>query len=352
MDDSDYSSLGPVYQVFSGAVHTRFEHSLGVGYMVQTMMEHFKQIQQSELLIDDIDKQNVVIAGLCNDLGQGIYSHFFDRLLIPTLDPKLKWDYKDASIMMLDSLIDKNNIDLDDKDLKQIKELIRGQYDSSKSCINPSKAWLFDLQRYNMFKQVYCHKVCQAVSLMFLDALVNVNPHYQFIQNLTNPDAYFNFTDPIIKYIASNKSKPEFQISQQILQRISKRDLYKFVGEKLMDTQDYMKISDKINIQDLINCQDPSDGNFLKQDDVSLYQFGINYGYGIQNPVDLVQFYERSTTINEGTGILSETYQNNRLSLMPNQFSESYIRLFVKQEKNLKTAQDAFKKYFEKHIGI
>ena len=39
----DIRQLGSAYKVFPGAIHTRFEHSLGVGYMAQTMMEHFQE---------------------------------------------------------------------------------------------------------------------------------------------------------------------------------------------------------------------------------------------------------------------------------------------------------------------
>jgi len=65
----EIKQLGVVYYVFPGAIHTRFEHSLGVGYMAQTMMEHFLQNQKEELAINDRDKDIIVMAGLCNDLG-------------------------------------------------------------------------------------------------------------------------------------------------------------------------------------------------------------------------------------------------------------------------------------------
>jgi hypothetical protein len=37
--------------------------------MAQTMMEHFLQNQKDELAINDRDKDIIVMAGLCNDLG-------------------------------------------------------------------------------------------------------------------------------------------------------------------------------------------------------------------------------------------------------------------------------------------
>ena len=41
----------------------------------------------------------------------------------------LKWDYKDASQMMLKYLIDENHIDIDSGDLKKVCELIRGRHE-------------------------------------------------------------------------------------------------------------------------------------------------------------------------------------------------------------------------------
>ncbi len=65
----EIKQLGVVYYAFPGAVHSRFEHSLGVGYMAQTMMEHFLASQKEELAIDERDKDIIIMAGLCNHLG-------------------------------------------------------------------------------------------------------------------------------------------------------------------------------------------------------------------------------------------------------------------------------------------
>jgi HD superfamily phosphohydrolase len=91
------------------------------------------------------------MAGLCNDLGQGIYSHLFDRHLVPTLAPTLKWDYKDASVMMFEHMIDQNNLEIDEYQRKRVCELIRGTPSSCQGAIGGSstelkkKAWLFDI---------------------------------------------------------------------------------------------------------------------------------------------------------------------------------------------------------------
>lgn len=40
----DLYQLGSLNMVFPGATHTRFAHSLGVGYLAQKQMRHFKEV--------------------------------------------------------------------------------------------------------------------------------------------------------------------------------------------------------------------------------------------------------------------------------------------------------------------
>lgn len=85
------------------------------------------------------------MAGLCNDLGQGVHSHFFDRMLIPSFAPDLKWSYKDASVMLLENMIDQNNIEFDSPNLKKVIELINGPSSDTTSYFPKEKGWLFDI---------------------------------------------------------------------------------------------------------------------------------------------------------------------------------------------------------------
>lgn len=85
-----------------------------------------------------------------------------------------------------------------------------------------------------------------------------------------------------------------------------------------------MQIS-AVTEQDVVNCQD--DDGSLQATDIILHKYSLNFGCGEQNPVEVVQFYKakaRSTL------------------LMPEEFSEYYVRLFVKEEKNQLPAQRAF----------
>ena len=78
--------------VFPGAIHNRFEHSLGTAYLCERQMEALKEnhisMQVSKLSqqgpnfsapFTDKEHECLVLAGLFHDLGHGIYSHLFDR---------------------------------------------------------------------------------------------------------------------------------------------------------------------------------------------------------------------------------------------------------------------------------
>ncbi|XP_047953112.1 deoxynucleoside triphosphate triphosphohydrolase SAMHD1-like isoform X3 [Salvia hispanica] len=86
----DLKQLGVSYMVYPGAVHSRFEHSLGVYWLASEAINRLKTHQGLELDIDNFDKQTVKIAGLLHDLGHGPFSHMFEREFIPRVLHGLK----------------------------------------------------------------------------------------------------------------------------------------------------------------------------------------------------------------------------------------------------------------------
>lgn len=69
-------------QVFPGAVHTRFSHSIGTYYVMSRILTHFKEYF-SELgyntNINEQEEKAILAAALLHDLGHGPYSHVFER---------------------------------------------------------------------------------------------------------------------------------------------------------------------------------------------------------------------------------------------------------------------------------
>jgi HD superfamily phosphohydrolase len=89
--------LSACHHVFPGATHTRFEHSLGVGFLAASFVRALARNQPGLVVRldeggDDTDGgiEAVVLAfqlaGLCHDLGHATLSHGFDTL-VSTFDP-------------------------------------------------------------------------------------------------------------------------------------------------------------------------------------------------------------------------------------------------------------------------
>uniref|UniRef100_A0A2P2KZK7 Catalytic n=1 Tax=Rhizophora mucronata TaxID=61149 RepID=A0A2P2KZK7_RHIMU len=79
----ELKQLGLAHLVYPGAVHSRFEHSLGVSWLASQTVQKLKTYQGSELGIDCFDIQTVKLAGLLHDIGHGPFSHLFERSFLP-----------------------------------------------------------------------------------------------------------------------------------------------------------------------------------------------------------------------------------------------------------------------------
>uniref|UniRef100_A0A3Q3LLM6 Deoxynucleoside triphosphate triphosphohydrolase SAMHD1 n=1 Tax=Mastacembelus armatus TaxID=205130 RepID=A0A3Q3LLM6_9TELE len=101
--------LGGAYFVYPGASHNRFEHSLGVAYLAGELVDALSR-RQPELQISPSDILCVQFAGLCHDLGHGPFSHLFDGKFIPKARPGVNWKHEDATVKMLDHLVERNNL--------------------------------------------------------------------------------------------------------------------------------------------------------------------------------------------------------------------------------------------------
>lgn len=96
--------------MFPGAVHTRFEHSLGTGHLAQLYIKSLinKHNEKNRKINEEVYHEyyeerdhpyrsnidtaifTVTLAGILHDVGHGPFSHLFDSQVIDKLDGK-KW---------------------------------------------------------------------------------------------------------------------------------------------------------------------------------------------------------------------------------------------------------------------
>ncbi|XP_019257063.1 PREDICTED: deoxynucleoside triphosphate triphosphohydrolase SAMHD1 homolog isoform X1 [Nicotiana attenuata] len=120
----DLKQLGLTYMVYPGAVHSRFEHSLGVYWLASDAVNRLRTCQGRELGIESFDVQTVKLAGLLHDVGHGPFSHMFEREFLPRVRDGLKWSHEDMSLKMIDYIVDEHGIDIDSDCLKKVKIFI------------------------------------------------------------------------------------------------------------------------------------------------------------------------------------------------------------------------------------
>lgn len=109
----ELKQLGVTSFVFPGAVHDRFQHSIGKPhkqaappslelictpagvYHLSAQLVEKIQTTQPELLVERGDSVAVAVAGLVHDLGHGPYSHVFDNEFIPRVEPGTKFSHEE-----------------------------------------------------------------------------------------------------------------------------------------------------------------------------------------------------------------------------------------------------------------
>ncbi|KAL6549130.1 hypothetical protein OROHE_008975 [Orobanche hederae] len=71
------------HMVYRGAVHSRFEHPLGLHWLADERIYKVNANQGVELGIERSDKRTVKLAGLLYYMDHGPFSHLFEREFLP-----------------------------------------------------------------------------------------------------------------------------------------------------------------------------------------------------------------------------------------------------------------------------
>ena len=150
--------LGTCHYVFPGAIHSRFEHSLGTYFLAgkilnciidrtnenliheylkdnEYIQNYFKRKNINKYYIDDYLCELIKISALCHDIGHGPFSHVFDDIFIKSV--KIKDSLFGNEIHENRSCLILHHIIKNDYFLKNMID--KNEVEFLKSLINPSK---------------------------------------------------------------------------------------------------------------------------------------------------------------------------------------------------------------------
>jgi len=390
----DLKQLGLTYLVYPGAVHTRFEHSLGVYSLAGKAMNNLKTYQGEELGIDRIDMQTVKLAGLLHDIGHGPFSHLFEHEFLPRVDPGSTWSHEKMSALLLDSIVDKHAIDIEDDYLKMVKEMIIASSKSATTKSAKDKHFLYDIvangrngidvdkfdyidrdcracglgsnfqywrlmegmrvmgdeicypakdylsihklfsTRADLHRTVYTHAKVKAVELMLVDALIEANDYLGISLHANDPEDFWKLDDTIIKSIETAPNN-ELKKAKEIIQRIRRRELYKFCNQYSVP-KDKLEHFKNITSQDIV-CSQKSSGVLLKEEDIAVSNVKIDLTRGKDNPLESIKFF-KDFGCDEKFPITDDRVSH----LLPAYNEDRIVRVYAKKPELVEAVSEAF----------
>lgn len=399
----DLKQLGLTNMVYPGAVHSRFEHSLGVYWLASEAVHTIKTHQGLELGIDRFDIQRVKLAGLLHDVGHGPFSHMFEREFLPRIFNNLEWSHEDMSLKMIDHIVSAHHIDIDSENLKKVKEMIASSGHASKRNMN-EKQFLYDIvannrngidvdkfdyivrdsracglgcnflferlmetmrvmgdeicyrakdyltihklfaTRADLHRTVYTHAKVKAIELMFVDALLKANDYLHISDAIFELDKFLQIDDSIMKIIETS-SAPELKESRDLILRIRRRDLYQFCNEFSVP-KDKLEHFKDVTPKDIV-CSQKSSGVTLKEEDIAVSNVRIDLTRGRNNPLESIKFFKDYES--------DEKFfiRDDRIShLLPAFYQDMLVRVYSKKAELVGEVSDAFENFQLRTYGM
>ncbi|KAL4354471.1 hypothetical protein GQ457_06G033880 [Hibiscus cannabinus] len=400
----ELKQLGLAHMVYPGAVHSRFEHSLGVYWLAGEAIQKLKTYQGSELGIDRFDVQTVKIAGLLHDVGHGPFSHLFEREFLPKVLNGFTWAHEEMSAKLIDHIVDVHHIDVESEMIKRVKEMILASSEFAPPKSAKEKQFLYDIvangrngidvdkfdyivrdsracglgcsfdfhrlmetmrvlgdeicyrakdylsihklfvTRADLYRTVYTHSKVKAVELMVVDALLKANSYLEISSSIQDPSEYWKLDDSIIKTIETAPDE-ELRESRDLILRIRRRKLYQFCNEYSVP-KDKLEHFKNVTARD-IACSQKNGGVLLKEDDIAVSNVRIDLTRGRQNPLESINFFKDYDS--------EEKFPipDDRIShLLPTSYQDMIVRVYSKKPELVVAVSEAFENFQLKVYGV
>ncbi|KAF5449868.1 hypothetical protein F2P56_030270 [Juglans regia] len=400
----ELKQLSLAHMVYPGAVHSRFEHSLGVYWLAGKAVDTINSYQGLELDIEHSDIQTVKLAGLLHDVGHGPFSHSFEREFLPRLLNDFTWRHEDMSVKMIDYIVDEHNIEIDSECLKKVKEMITASHEDNPTKSMVEKHFLYDIvangrngidvdkfdyivrdsracglgcnfqferlmetmrvigdeicyrakdyltihklfaTRADLHRTVYTHAKVKAIELMVTDALLKANDSLGISSSIYQPAEFWKLDDSILRRIEISTER-ELKESRDLILRIRRRELYQFCNEFSVP-KDKMEHFKNITPQDIV-CSQKAGGVTLKEEDIAVSNVKIDLTRGRNNPLECIKFFKEYES--------DETFpiQDDRIShLLPAFYQDMIVRVYSKKPELVEAVSEAFENFQLKTYGM
>ncbi|XP_063940598.1 uncharacterized protein LOC108202537 isoform X5 [Daucus carota subsp. sativus] len=329
------------YLVYPGAVHTRFEHSIGVYWLAGETINRINIDQGFELEIDHFDIQTVKLAGLLHDVGHGPFSHLFEKDFLPQVLHSNKWSHEEMSLKMIDYIVDEHNIEIESDVVRRVKEMIVASSEDKSSKSLTEKRFLYDIVAngrngidVDKYKFDYIVRDSRACGLTC---------SFRFDRPL---DTMRVIGDEICyrakEYLTIHKL---FSSRADLHRTVYSHAKVKFCNEFTVP-KDQLEYFKDITPQDII-CSQKSGVVSLKEEDIVVSNIKIDMTRGRKNPLESINFFKDYES-DEKFPIPDEKIS----LLLPECYQDKIVRVYSKKPELVEVVSDAFENFQVKNYGM